>query len=55
MIDINNCTFIGSLVHLSGGANVRVVGVKENKIKFINVDGQEKECYHEEIEYVWRP
>ena len=54
MISKGDCRFIGSIVTLEGGA-ARVQGVHDNKIIVVGLDGTPKECYYEEIQYVWNP
>tara|TARA_B100001564_G_scaffold120985_1_gene100929 strand:- start:1081 stop:1245 length:165 start_codon:yes stop_codon:yes gene_type:complete len=54
MISKGDCRFIGSIVSLEEGA-ARVQKVLDNKIIVIRLDGTPKECYYEEIQYVWTP
>ena len=54
MIKSGDCRFIGSIVSLEEGA-ARVQSVRDDKIVVIRLDGTPKECYYEEIQYVWTP
>ena len=54
MITKGDCRFIGSIVTLEEGA-ARVQGVHDDKIIVMRLDGTPKECYYEEIKYVWTP
>ena len=54
MITKGDCRFIGSIVSLEEGA-ARVQRVHDDKITVIRLDGTHKECYYEEIQYVWTP
>ena len=54
MISKGDCRFIGSIVSLVDGA-ARVQRVHDDKITVISLDGTPKECYYEEIQYVWTP
>ena len=54
MISKGDCRFIGSVVSLKDGA-ARVQRVRDNKIVVVKLDGTPKECYYEDIEYVWTP
>ena len=55
MIKQTDCRFIGSVISLKGGASARVLNVHDDKISILNLDGSYKECYYEEIQYVWTP
>jgi len=55
MIKSGDCKFVGSVISLKGGASARVLSVREDKISILNLDGSHKECYYEEIQYVWTP
>ena len=54
MITKGDCRFIGSIVSLEEGA-ARVQRVHDNKITVVQLEGTPKECYYEEIQYVWTP
>ena len=54
MISKGDCRFIGSIVSLEEGA-ARVQKVHDDKITVIRLDGTPKECYYNEIQYVWTP
>tara|TARA_B100000963_G_scaffold361035_1_gene394510 strand:- start:9090 stop:9254 length:165 start_codon:yes stop_codon:yes gene_type:complete len=54
MIKQGDCRFIGSIVSLEDGA-ARVQKVKEGKIIVQRLDGTTKECYYDNIQYVWTP
>ena len=54
MLSKGDCRFIGSIVSLEGGA-ARVQKVHDDKIIVMRLDGTPKECYYEEIQYVWTP
>jgi len=54
MLSKGDCRFIGSIVSLEEGA-ARVQSVHDNKICVVRLDGTPKECYYEEIQYVWNP
>ena len=54
MLSKGHCRFIGSLVSLEEGA-ARVQSVHDDKIRVVRLDGTPKECYYEEIQYVWTP
>ena len=55
MIDTGECTFIGSVIRLRGGGTARVSRVEGSKIHIVNLDGECKECYYDQIEYVCKP
>ena len=55
MMKSGDCRFIGSVISLKGGASARVVKVQNDKISIVNLDGALKECYYEDINYVWTP
>ena len=55
MLKSGDCRFIGSLVTLEEGGAARVQSVHDDKIVVIRLDGTPKECYYEEIQYVWTP
>ena len=55
MIKSGDCRFIGSIVTLEEGGAARVQSVHDDKIVVIRLDGTPKECYYEEIQYVWTP
>ena len=55
MIKSGDCRFVGSVISLKGGASARVQRVHDNKITVVQLDGTPKECYYEEIQYVWTP
>ena len=54
MLSKGDCRFIGSIVSLEEGA-ARVQKVHDDKITVVKLDGTPKECYYEEIKYVWTP
>ena len=54
MLSKGDCRFIGSIVSLEEGA-ARVQRVHDVKIHVVRLDGTPKECYYEEIQYVWTP
>ena len=54
MLSKGDCRFIGSIVSLEEGA-ARVQKVHDDKITVVRLDGTPKECYYEEIKYVWTP
>ena len=54
MISKGDCRFIGSIVSLEEGA-ARVQKVYEDKIIVMRLDGTPKECYYDDIQYVWTP
>ena len=54
MISKGDCRFIGSIVSLEEGA-ARVQKVQDDKIFVMRLDGTLKECYYDEIQYVWTP
>ena len=54
MLSKGDCRFIGSIVSLEEGA-ARVQSVHDDKIHVVKLDGTSKECYYEEIQYVWTP
>tara|TARA_B100001741_G_C16516152_1_gene582329 strand:- start:969 stop:1133 length:165 start_codon:yes stop_codon:yes gene_type:complete len=54
MISKGDCRFIGSVVKLENGT-ARVRSVHDDKIVVMNLDGTLKECYYDNIEYVWTP
>ena len=55
MPEPGDCTFVGSVIHISGRGAARVTRVVDNIITSINLDGQSQECYYEDIEYVCTP
>ena len=54
MITKGDCRFIGSIVTLKEGA-ARVQKVKGDKIFVKKLDGTSKECYYDDIQFVWMP
>ncbi len=54
MLSKGDCRFIGSVVSLEGGA-ARVQKVKGDKIFVKKLDGTSKECYYDDIQFVWMP
>ena len=52
MLSKGDCRFIGSIVSLEGGA-ARVQKVHDDKIIVMRLDGTPKECYYDDIQYVW--
>ena len=55
MPKVGDCTFIGSIIHISGMGSARVTKVVDDIITVINLDGESQECYYEDIEYVCMP
>ncbi len=55
MPEPGDCTFIGSVIQISGVGAARVTRVVDDIITVINLDGQSQECYYEDIEYVCTP
>jgi len=55
MIGSGECTFIGSVIRLRGGGTARVFRVEGSKIHIVDIDGQDKECYYDQIEYICTP
>ena len=55
MLSQGDCRFIGSVVSLEGDGAARVERVKEDKIFVRKLDGSSKECYYEDIQFVWMP
>jgi hypothetical protein len=55
MPEPGDCTFIGSVIQISGVGAARVTKVVDDIITVINLDGQSQECYYEDIEYVCTP
>ena len=54
MISKGDCRFIGSIISLEEGA-ARVQKVDNDKIIVMGLDGTAKECYYDDIQYVWTP
>ncbi len=54
MLSKGDCRFIGSVVSLEEGA-ARVQKVKGDKIFVKKLDGTSKECYYDDIQFVWMP
>ena len=54
MISKGDCRFIGSIVSLEEGV-ARVQKVHEDKIIVMRLDRTPKECYYDDIQYVWTP
>ena len=54
VISKGDCRFIGSIVSLKGGV-ARVQKVHDDKIIVMRLDGTPKECYYDDIQYVWTP
>ena len=55
MLSQGDCRFIGSVVSLEGVGAARVERVKEDKIFVRKLDGSSKECYYDDIQFVWMP
>tara|TARA_B100000131_G_scaffold170869_1_gene165066 strand:+ start:13893 stop:14060 length:168 start_codon:yes stop_codon:yes gene_type:complete len=55
MMKTGDCRFIGSVISLKGGASARVIKVRKDKISIVDLDGSLKECYYNDINYVWTP
>ena len=54
MLSKGDCRFIGSIISLEDGA-ARVQKVNNDKIIVMGLDGTAKECYYDDIQYVWTP
>ena len=54
MLSKGDCRFIGSIISLEEGA-ARVQKVDNDKIVVMGLDGIPKECYYDDIQYVWTP
>ena len=55
MIDPGDCRFIGSIISIRGAGSARVRRVDGDKIVAMTLDGHCKECYYNDIQYVWKP
>jgi len=52
---MTNSNLVGSIISIHGTGVAKVRKVDGNKIHILNLDGECKECYYNDIEYVWRP
>jgi hypothetical protein len=44
--------YVGNIAVLRDGSSVKILGGEGSKLFVINLDGNQKECYHEDLQYV---